>query len=80
MRRGEHLASDRMKNLRRIVIPLFAPMTRPRPDTDLIAWTEERALIATGGPFSPENYASVTDGVTRANAARGISLHSGGPK
>jgi malate dehydrogenase (oxaloacetate-decarboxylating) len=55
---------------RPIVLPLSnpAPMAEATP-ADLIAWTEGRALIATGSPFQPVTYRGVTYVIGQVNNA-----------
>jgi malate dehydrogenase (oxaloacetate-decarboxylating) len=60
---AEHVA-------RPIIMPLSNPTSRSeaRP-ADLIAWTQGRALIATGSPFEPVPYNGVTYQIAQANNA-----------
>jgi malate dehydrogenase (oxaloacetate-decarboxylating) len=55
---------------RPIIMPLSNPTSHSeaRP-ADLIAWTEGRALIATGSPFEPVSYRGVRYQVAQANNA-----------
>jgi malate dehydrogenase (oxaloacetate-decarboxylating) len=55
---------------RPIIFVLSTPPAQVEADpADLIAWTEGRALIATGSPFSPVTYKGVTYVVAHANNA-----------
>jgi malate dehydrogenase (oxaloacetate-decarboxylating) len=55
---------------RPIIMPLSNPTSHAeaRP-ADLIAWTEGRALIATGSPFGPVAYRGVTYQIAQSNNA-----------
>jgi len=55
---------------RPIILPLSNPTSHAeaRP-ADLIAWTEGRALIATGSPFEPVLYRGVTYQIAQSNNA-----------
>jgi malate dehydrogenase (oxaloacetate-decarboxylating) len=55
---------------RPIIMPLSNPTSHAeaRP-ADLIAWTQGRALIATGSPFEPVTYQGVTYHIAQANNA-----------
>jgi malate dehydrogenase (oxaloacetate-decarboxylating) len=59
---------------RHVERPLILPMSNPtrlseaKPD-DLIAWTEGRALVATGSPFPPVTYEKTTHVIGQANNA-----------
>ena len=54
--------------------PIIMPLSNPTPraeakPADIIAWTEGRALIATGSPFAPVRYGDVTHTIAQANNA-----------
>lgn len=54
--------------------PIIFALSNPPPraeanPADLIAWTDGRALIATGGPFAPVTYKGVTYVVAQVNNA-----------
>jgi malate dehydrogenase (oxaloacetate-decarboxylating) len=54
--------------------PIILPMSNPTPlseavPADLLAWTEGRALVATGSPFDPVTYKDVTYQIGQANNA-----------
>jgi len=54
--------------------PVILPMSNPTAlaeatPSDLIAWTDGRALVATGSPFPPLNYKGVTYVIAQANNA-----------
>jgi malate dehydrogenase (oxaloacetate-decarboxylating) len=55
---------------RPIIMPLSNPTSRSeaRP-ADLIAWTQGRALVATGSPFEPVPYRGVSYHIAQANNA-----------
>jgi malate dehydrogenase (oxaloacetate-decarboxylating) len=55
---------------RPIIMPLSNPTSHSeaRP-ADLVAWTQGRALIATGSPFAPVAYQGVTYHIAQANNA-----------
>ncbi len=54
--------------------PIFFPLSSPAPlaeatPGDLIAWTDGRALIATGGAFTPVTYKGITHVIGQLNNA-----------
>lgn len=56
------------------VRPIILPMSNPTPlaeavPTDLIAWTDGRALVATGSPFRPVDHDGVRYEIGQANNA-----------
>ncbi|MEO5923682.1 MAG: NAD-dependent malic enzyme [Bryobacteraceae bacterium] len=67
----EAIVKDMAANTERpIIFPLSDPSARAEATpTDLIAWTEGRALIATGSPFPPVTYRGTTYVVAQANNA-----------
>ena len=55
---------------RPIIFALSSPQPRAEANpADLIAWTDGRALIATGSPFAPVTYKGVTYVVAQVNNA-----------
>jgi malate dehydrogenase (oxaloacetate-decarboxylating) len=68
---SEAIVTEMAAHVRRpIIMPLSNPTSRSeaRP-ADLIAWTEGRALIATGSPFEPVPYRGVSYQIAQANNA-----------
>jgi malate dehydrogenase (oxaloacetate-decarboxylating) len=54
--------------------PIVFPLTNPTAQSeavpaDLLAWTEGRAVIATGSPFAPVSFAGTTYAIAQANNA-----------
>ena len=67
----EAIVTDMAAHVQRpIIMPLSNPTSHSeaRP-ADLIAWTEGRALIATGSPFEPVPYRGVSYHIAQANNA-----------
>jgi malate dehydrogenase (oxaloacetate-decarboxylating) len=57
-------------NDRPIIFALSTPPAKGEANpSDLIAWTEGRALIATGSPFAPVTYKGITYVIAQANNA-----------
>ena len=53
---------------RPVIMPLSNPTTHAEAaPADLIAWTDGRALIATGSPFDPVEHAGTTHVISQAN-------------
>ncbi|MBV8301373.1 MAG: NAD-dependent malic enzyme [Candidatus Dormibacteraeota bacterium] len=57
-----------------VVTPVILPLSNPTAlseglPSDLVVWTEGRALIATGSPFPPVTHAGVTHVIAQANNA-----------
>ena len=56
------------KTDRPIIFPLSNPTSHSEADpADLIAWTEGRALVATGSPFGPAKYGDKTIEIAQCN-------------
>jgi malate dehydrogenase (oxaloacetate-decarboxylating) len=56
------------KTERPIIFPLSNPTSHSEADpADLISWTEGRALVATGSPFSPAKYGGKTIDIAQCN-------------
>jgi malate dehydrogenase (oxaloacetate-decarboxylating) len=56
------------KTDRPIIFPLSNPTSRSEAEpSDLIAWTEGRALVATGSPFAPVKYDGKTIEIAQCN-------------
>ena len=56
------------KTDRPIVFPLSNPTSRSEGEpSDLLAWTEGRALVATGSPFAPVKYGGKTIEIAQCN-------------
>ena len=56
------------KTERPIIFPLSNPTSHSEADpADLISWTEGRALVATGSPFSPAKYSGKTIDIAQCN-------------
>jgi malate dehydrogenase (oxaloacetate-decarboxylating) len=67
----EAIVTEMAAHVRRpVIMPLSNPTSHAeaRP-ADLIAWTEGRALIATGSPFEPVSYRGVSYQIAQANNA-----------
>lgn len=58
------------QNIRPIILPLSNPTERSEAQpSDLVAWTEGKALIATGSPFKPITYNNRTYEIAQSNNA-----------
>jgi malate dehydrogenase (oxaloacetate-decarboxylating) len=68
---SEQIVRDMAAHTERpIVMPLSNPTSKAEAlPVDLLAWTEGRALVATGSPFAPVNLDGVTYHVAQANNA-----------
>ena len=67
----EAIVTEMATHVRRpIIMPLSNPTSHAEARAaDLIAWTQGRALIATGSPFEPVSYRGVTYPIAQANNA-----------
>ena len=68
---SEAIVRDMAAHIERpIVMPLSNPTSKAEAlPVDVLAWTEGRALVATGSPFAPVNLDGVTYHVAQANNA-----------
>ena len=74
------------KTERPIIFPLSNPTSHSEADpADLIAWTDGRALVATGSPFAPAKYGGKTINIAQCNnvyifPAVGLGLAASGAR